>query len=164
MPTLSNFGIPHVIGLTVYNAVVIAEIVRSGVASLPRSQVEAASAIGLTRGQSLRLVQLPQAFRIMLPALISQLVVVVFKDTSLGFVILFPEVISFARIAIQTLSNPLQLYFVIAILFIAINYLLSRFAQWVERRLSRAVPAGATEPAVFTDESAALASTDRNGR
>ena len=74
-------------------------------ASLPRSQVEAASAIGLTRGQSLRLVQLPQAFRIMLPALISQLVVVVFKDTSLGFVILFPEVISFARIAIQTLGG-----------------------------------------------------------
>ena len=104
MPTLSNFGIPHVIGLTVYNAVVIAEIVRSGVASLPRSQVEAASAIGLTRGQSLRLVQLPQAFRIMLPTLISQLVVV-FKDTSLGFVILFPEVISFARIAIQTLGG-----------------------------------------------------------
>ena len=73
-------------------------------ASLPRSQAEAASAIGLTRGQSLRLVQLPQAFRIMLPTLISQLVVV-FKDTSLGFVILFPEVISFARIAIQTLGG-----------------------------------------------------------
>ena len=163
MPTLSNFGIPHVIGLTAYNAVVIAETVRSGVVSLPRSQVEAASAIGLTRGQSLRLVQLPQAFRIMLPALISQLVVV-FKDTSLGFVILFPEAISFARIAIQTLSNPLQLYFVIAILFIAINYLLSRFAQWVERRLSRAVPAAATKPAVFTDESAALTGTDRSGR
>jgi glutamate transport system permease protein len=163
MPTLSNFGIPHVIGLTAYNAVVIAETVRSGVVSLPRSQVEAASAIGLTRGQSLRLVQLPQAFRIMLPALISQLVVV-FKDTSLGFIILFPEAISFARIAIQTLSNPLQLYFVIAVLFIAINYLLSRFAQWVERRLSRAVPAAATKPAVFTDESAALTGTDRRGR
>jgi glutamate transport system permease protein len=154
-----------VIGLTAYNAVVIAEIVRSGVASLPRGQAEAASAIGLTHGQSLRLVQLPQAFRIMLPALISQLVVV-FKDTSLGFVILFPEVISFARIAIQTLGNPLQLYFVIAVLFIAINYLLGRFAQWVERRLSRAriVVAAPNTPAVFTDESAALTGMDRNGR
>jgi len=47
-------------------------------------------------------------------------------------------VISFARIAIQTLGNPLQLYFVIAVLFIAINYLLGRFAEWVARRLSRA--------------------------
>ena len=46
--------------------------------------------------------------------------------------------ISFARIAIQTLGNPLQLYFVIAVLFIAINYLLSRFAEWMARRLSRA--------------------------
>lgn len=153
-----------VIGLTAYNAVVIAEIVRSGVASLPRGQAEAASAIGLTRGQSLRLVQLPQAFRIMLPALISQLVVV-FKDTSLGFIILFPEVISFARIAIQTLGNPLQLYFVIAVLFIAINYLLGRFAQWVERRLSRTriVTVAANKPAVFTDESAALTGTGRDG-
>ncbi|MDQ3987778.1 MAG: amino acid ABC transporter permease [Actinomycetota bacterium] len=152
-----------VIGLTAYNAVVIAEIVRSGVASLPRGQAEAASAIGLTRGQSLRLVQLPQAFRIMLPALISQLVVV-FKDTSLGFIILFPEVISFARIAIQTLGNPLQLYFVIAVLFIAINYLLGRFAQWVERRLSRTriVTVAANKPAVFTEESAALTGMDRD--
>ena len=102
---------------------------------------------------------------IMLPALISQLVVV-FKDTSLGFIILFPEVISFARIAIQTLGNPLQLYCVIAVLFIAINYLLGRFAQWVERRLSRAriVTVAANTPAVYTDESAALTGMDRNRR
>ncbi|MGH9004623.1 MAG: amino acid ABC transporter permease, partial [Acidimicrobiia bacterium] len=60
-----------VIGLTGYNAVVIAEIVRAGVAALPRGQTEAAYAIGLTRGATLRLILLPQAFRIMLPALIS---------------------------------------------------------------------------------------------
>lgn len=131
-----------IIGLTAYNSVVIAEIVRSGVAALPRGQAEAAGALGLTRGQSLRLVQLPQAFRIMLPVLISQLVVV-FKDTSLGFIIVYPEAISFARIAIQSLNNPLQLYFVIAVIFITVNYLLSRFAVGVERRLGRArtVPA-----------------------
>lgn len=126
-----------VIGLTAYNSVVIAEIVRSGVAALPRGQSEAASALGLTRSQSLRLIQLPQAFRIMLPVLISQLVVV-FKDTSLGFIILYPEAIRSAGIAVQTLHNPLQLYFVVAVIFVAINYLLSRFAVWVERRLSRA--------------------------
>lgn len=137
-----------VIGLTAYNCVIIAEIVRAGIASLPRGQSEAASAIGLTRGQSLRLVQLPQAFRVMLPALISQLVVV-FKDTSLGFVILYPEVITFARIATQNpdLRNPLQLYFTIAVIFIAINYALSRFAQWVERRLSSARPSAPTASA-----------------
>jgi glutamate transport system permease protein len=126
-----------VIGLTAYNSVIIAEVVRSGVASLPRGQAEAAAAIGLTRGQSLRIVQLPQAFRVMLPALISQLVVI-FKDTSLGFIILYEESVRFARIAIQSLDNPLQLFFTLAVIFIAINYLLSRLAVWVERRLSRA--------------------------
>jgi glutamate transport system permease protein len=143
-----------VIGLTAYNSVIIAEIVRSGVASLPRGQAEAASAIGLTRLQSLRLIQLPQAFRVMLPALISQLVVV-FKDTSLGFIILYEESVRFVRIAIQELDNPIQLFFALAVIFIAINYLLSRFAVWVEWRLSRArtaKPTGPVEP-----ESSALA-------
>jgi glutamate transport system permease protein len=134
-----------VIGLTAYNSVIIAEIVRSGVASLPRGQAEAAAAIGLTRSQSLRLVQLPQAFRVMLPALISQLVVV-FKDTSLGFIILYEESVQFVRIAIQFLDNPLQLFFVLAVIFIAINYALTRFAEWVERRLSRARPTAVPRP------------------
>ena len=62
-----------VIGLTAYNSVVIAEIIRAGVQTLPRGQTEAAYAIGLTRGATLRLILLPQAFRVMLPALISQL-------------------------------------------------------------------------------------------
>jgi glutamate transport system permease protein len=126
-----------VIGLTAYNSVIIAEIVRSGVLSLPKGQAEAAAAIGLTRLQSLRLIQLPQAFRVMLPALISQLVVI-FKDTSLGFVILYMESVRFVRIAIQELDNPIQLFFTLAVIFIVINYLLGRFAEWVERRLSRA--------------------------
>ncbi len=130
-----------VIGLTAYNCVIIAEIVRSGIASLPRGQAEAGAAIGLTRGQSLRLIQLPQAFRVMLPALISQLVVV-FKDTSLGFIILYLESVRFARIAILELDNPLQLFFVLAVIFIVINYLLSRFAEWAERWLSRASTGG----------------------
>lgn len=151
-----------VIGLTAYNCVIIAEIVRSGVASLPRGQAEAGSAIGLTRGQSLRMVQLPQAFRVMLPALISQLVVV-FKDTSLGFIILYPESVRFVRIAIQQLDNPLQLFFALAVIFIVINYLLSRFAEWVERRLSRARTAGTPAAGAEEPETRALAGTSTTG-
>ncbi len=117
-----------VIGLTAYNSVIIAEIVRSGVASLPSGQAEAAAAVGLTRWQSLRMVQLPQAFRVMLPALISQLVVI-FKDTSLGFIILYEESVRFARIAIQELGNPLQLFFALAVIFIVVNYGLGKFAE-----------------------------------
>ncbi|MGH3794439.1 MAG: amino acid ABC transporter permease [Pseudonocardiaceae bacterium] len=127
-----------VIGLTAYNCVIIAEIVRAGLASLPRGQAEAAAAVGLSRGQSMRSILLPQAFRAMLPALISQLVVI-FKDTSLGFVILYAEAVRFVQIAIQIpeLRNPLQLYLTIGVIFILINYLLGKLAVWVERKLSR---------------------------
>jgi glutamate transport system permease protein len=124
-----------VIGLTTYNSVIIAEVMRAGIASLPRGQSEAAAAVGLTRGQALRVILLPQAVRVMLPALISQLVVI-FKDTSLGFVILYGEAVRFVAIAIQELHNPLQLYLTIGTLFILINYGLSKLAVWTERRLT----------------------------
>ena len=136
-----------VIGLTAYNAVVIAEIVRSGVAALPRGQTEAAYAIGLTRGATLRLVLLPQAFRIMLPALISQLVVIL-KDTSLGYFISYEELLRRGNLAVQDLGNPLQLYLLIGALFIAVNAALGRLAVVVERRISRGrrTPTGVAPP------------------
>jgi glutamate transport system permease protein len=125
-----------VIGLTAYNTVVIAEIIRAGVAALPRGQTEAAYAIGLTRGAALRLVLLPQAFRLMLPALISQLVVIL-KDTSLGAFISYEELLRRGNLAVQNLGNPLQLYLLVAAIFIAVNFTLSRLAVAVERRISR---------------------------
>ena len=132
-----------VIGLVGYNSVIIAEIVRSGVVSLPRGQAEAAAALGLTRGQSLRLVELPQAFRVMLPALISQLVVIV-KDTSLAAFIGLLELLRTGGLLVQTLRNPLQTYLLIGAIYVLVNYLLSRLAIWTERRLSRARSASDT--------------------
>jgi glutamate transport system permease protein len=126
-----------VIGLTAYNSVIIAEIIRAGVASLPRGQAEAGYSLGLTRGQVLSSILLPQAFRVMLPALISQLVVIV-KDTSLGFIISYEEFVRTANIIIQTLHNPIQTYAIVALIFIVINYGLGRLAEYVERRLSQA--------------------------
>jgi glutamate transport system permease protein len=142
-----------VIGLTLYNSVVIAEIVRAGINSLPKGQREAAESLGLTRGQVLRLVLLPQAFRAMLPALISQLVVVL-KDTSLGFIISYEETVRVAGQIVQVLSNPIQTYLLIAVIFIVVNYALSRFAIYVERRLSRG------KKVVKTDEGAAIVHAD----
>ena len=124
-----------VIGLVAYNSVVIAEILRAGVQALPRGQTEAAYAIGLTRGATLRLVLLPQAFRIMLPALIGQLVVVL-KDTSLGAFIGYEELLRRGNIGVQNLHNPIQLYLLIAGLFITMNFALSRLATAVEQRIS----------------------------
>ncbi len=126
-----------VIGLTLYNSVIIAEILRAGVAALPRGQREAALAVGMTPRRAMSTVQLPQAFRIMLPALISQ-VVVILKDTSLvalfGFYI---ELLDRGNQIRQTLGNPIQTFLIIGLLYIVINYALSRLATWLERRLSR---------------------------
>ncbi|MEU5561729.1 amino acid ABC transporter permease [Micromonospora musae] len=125
-----------VIGLTIYNSVVIGEILRSGMEGLPGGQAESAAAIGLSPLQTTRMILLPQAFRIMLPALISQLVVVL-KDTSLGFIISYEETLNIGKQIIGALGNPIQVYVVIAVLFIAVNYSLSKLAQYVQRRLAR---------------------------
>lgn len=125
-----------VIGLTLYNMVVIAEIVRSGMEGLPAGQREAALSLGLSPTQTTVFVLLPQAVRIMLPAIISQLVVVL-KDTSLGFIITYPELLHLGKTAVLNLRNPLQMYLVIGLIFLIINYTLSRLADWTERRLAR---------------------------
>ena len=134
-----------VIGLTAYNMVIFAEVVRAGVASLPRGQREAALATGLTNGQAMRLVLLPQAFRVMLPAIISQLVVVL-KDTSLiTFVANYDELLSQGESIRRNLDNPIQTFIVIALMYIAINYALGRLAHYLEGRQTRtAGRAGAT--------------------
>lgn len=134
-----------VLGLTAYNGVIIAEIIRSGVASLPRGQREAGLAIGMTPSQVMRAVQLPQAFRIMLPALISQLVVIV-KDTSLAAILgIYAETLRQARLISLNLDNPIQMFTIAALMFILLNYGLSRLAIWVEKRLSRAERSEAEE-------------------
>jgi glutamate transport system permease protein len=127
-----------VIGLTLYNMVVIGEILRSGMEGLPGGQREAAEAMGLSSFQTTRMILLPQAFRIMLPALISQLVVVL-KDTSLGFIISYEEVLRVSGQIIQALPepNPIQTYAVVGAIYILVNYLLSKLAVYVQRRLAR---------------------------
>jgi glutamate transport system permease protein len=127
---------PVIIALTIYNGIVIAEIIRSGMQNLPSGQREAASAIGLSPLQSTWLIQLPQAFRIMLPALISQMIVVL-KDTTLGYIVLYEEILQIAQQIILVLNNPIQVYVILGAIFILINYALSKLATYVERRLSR---------------------------
>jgi len=126
-----------VLGLTAYNCVIIAEIIRAGVASLPAGQMEAALAIGLTPGASMRLVLLPQAVRVMLPALISQIVVIL-KDTSLAAVLgLYTELLRQGNLIALNLDNPIQILSVVGVIFILINYSLSRLATWVDQRSVR---------------------------
>ncbi|TRW45035.1 amino acid ABC transporter permease [Georgenia yuyongxinii] len=123
-----------VFGLTLYNGSVIAELVRSGVYGLPRGQREAALAIGLTPGKSLRLVELPQALIAMMPSMISQLVVIL-KDTALGYLIAYSELLRSARLVGSSFANYLPALIVAAVMFIVINYTLTWVALRVARRL-----------------------------
>lgn len=125
-----------VLGLTFYNGSVFAELVRSGVHSLPRGQREAALAVGLRRAQSLRLVEVPQALLAMLPAIASQLVVIL-KDTALGYIITYPELLDAARRLGSSQGNILQSLVVAALIFIVINYALTRFASLLAGRVGR---------------------------
>ncbi len=125
-----------VTGLTLYNGAVIAEIVRSGVGSLPRGQSEAAAALGMSWGQTMRSILLPQAIASMLPVLISQLVVVL-KDTAIGYQITFLEMVRQGTVIGSTYSNFVPALIVIAVLMIGVNFALSAAATRLERRLRR---------------------------
>ncbi len=123
--------IAGIVGLTIYNSAVIGEIVRAGIASIPRGESEAARSLGLTYRQTMRWVVLPQALARMTPALVSQLITLI-KDTSLLFIIAAPELLSFGKSFFNFYGNLLETYFVIGCIFFAINYPLSRLARRLE--------------------------------
>ena len=125
-----------VTGLTLYNGSVIAELVRSGVHQLPRGQSEAGLSLGLTPGQVLRSIELPQALTAMLPALVGQLVVIL-KDSALGVAITYPELLQQGRDAGTAYAAVIPAYVVVALIFIVINYGLTVVAGRVERRINR---------------------------
>ena len=121
-------------GLTLYNGAVIAEIVRAGVHALPRGQSEAAEALGLRWGQIMRSILLPQAITSMLPVLVSQMVVVL-KDTAIGYQITFLEMVRQGTQVGSSYGNYIPALIVIALLMITVNFGLSSFAVWLEQRL-----------------------------
>jgi len=131
-----------VLALALYNSAVLAEIFRAGILSLDRGQREAASAIGLTEWQGMRLVILPQALRRMTPAIVSQ-VVTLLKDTSLGFFVGYQELLRRGQLSGQYDRNLLQSLVAVAVLYIAVNLTLSRLARRLEVRQRRRLHAGA---------------------
>ena len=122
-----------VIGLTLYNGSVLAEVFRAGILAVPRGQAEAAYAIGMRKTQVMTQVLLPQAVKIMLPAIISQCVVAL-KDTSLGYAILAPGLTSVGKSIYTEFGNQLQTVIVVASLYVAANLVLTAIATWVQRR------------------------------
>jgi glutamate transport system permease protein len=129
---LPLFGV--VVGLTVYNSCVLAELVRSGVYSLPRGQRESGLAIGLTPLQTLTTILLPQAITAMLPSMLSQLVVIL-KDSALGSMIAYSELLRAGTNLSTAFANLIPTMIVLAVMYIGINSGLTRLAGSVERRL-----------------------------
>lgn len=123
-----------VIALTVYNGSVIAEIVRSGIRSLPYGQTEAAQALGLRKSQMMWSILLPQAVTAMLPALISQMVVAL-KDTALGYQITYQEIVRQGQQMGAANGNTVPALIVVAVIMIVLNWALTFLATRVERRL-----------------------------
>lgn len=127
-----------VFGLAVYNMAVVAEILRAGLAALPKGQSEAGLSVGLSRMQTTLIIEMPQAVRIMLPALISQLVVLL-KDSSLGYIVGYTELLRVIKENRDYFGDRylIPIFLVGAITYIAINILVSRLAVWIERRMRR---------------------------
>lgn len=123
-----------VIGLTLYNGSVIAEVLRAGINSLPRGQVEAAQALGLSHGQTMRHILLPQAVAAMMPAIIAQMVIAL-KDSALGYQIGYVEVVRSGLQSASYYRNFFTVLVVVAIIMIIINYVLTRLAERIEAQL-----------------------------
>jgi glutamate transport system permease protein len=141
-----------VTGLTLYNGSVLAEAFRAGVRSVPRGQSEAGYAIGLRKSQVMAQILIPQAARAMLPVIVSQLVVLV-KDTALGYIISYSELL---QLGVNNLAanfgNVVQAAIVAAAIYIAVNATLTAVAGWLSRRTRRTGHAPrATGPAVLAD-------------
>jgi polar amino acid transport system permease protein len=125
------------IALVLFDAAYLAEIVRSGIQSLPKGQFEAARSLGLSYIRAMRLVVLPQALRHMLPSLVNQFVSTI-KETSLGYIIGLAEVSLIAtQINTQVFTLPTQIYLTLGMTYFLLCFGLSRLAYALERRLSR---------------------------
>jgi glutamate transport system permease protein len=165
------FGIPFLIdgpvpafwavvsALTLYNGSVLAEAFRAGIRSIPSGQSEAGYAVGMRKGQVMQHILLPQAARAMLPVIVSQLVVLL-KDTALGYIIAYTEML---QRGVNDLSanrgNVVAAAIVIAGIYVLINSLLTTLANWLDRRTKR----GGRAPRVSAEQPPSAAVIEPQG-
>lgn len=135
----SRAGLAVMIALTIYTAAVNAELLRAGILSLDHAQTEAARSLGMTYWQAMRLVVLPQAFRRILAPLIAQFTILL-KDTSLGAIIGFVELQRRAGILYNRDFNPMEVLYVVALIYFVLNYALGLSSRLVERNQPRVQP------------------------
>jgi glutamate transport system permease protein len=122
-----------VIALMLYNGAVLAEVFRAGIQAVPKGQAEAAYALGMSKTQVMRMILLPQAVKIMLPAIISQMVVAL-KDTSLGYAVAAPGLTEVGDQINKQFNNQIPVMMVVAALYIGANLVLTALATAVQKR------------------------------
>jgi His/Glu/Gln/Arg/opine family amino acid ABC transporter permease subunit len=131
----ADFELPRfwagVLGLTLYTSAVLAEIIRAGIVSLPRGQTEASRALGLSQAQTMRFVILPQALRLMVPAMMAQLTTVI-KDTSLVGTIGVFEFLRQAKTIFTQFFNPIEVLLIVAVVYFVICFALSQASRRLE--------------------------------
>ena len=131
----SDFELPRfwagVLGLSMYTSAVLAEIIRAGIVSLPRGQTEAARALGLSHPSTMRFVILPQALRMMVPAMMAQLTTII-KDTSLVGTIGVFELLKQGRTIYTQFFNPIEVLLIVATIYFVICYTLSQLSRRLE--------------------------------
>lgn len=120
-----------VLGLSLYTSAVLAEIIRAGIVSLPRGQTEAARALGLSHPVTMRFVILPQALRMMVPAMMAQLTTII-KDTSLVGTIGVFELLKQGRTIYTQFFNPIEVLLIVSVIYFVICFTLSQFSRRLE--------------------------------
>ncbi|MBX3502573.1 MAG: amino acid ABC transporter permease [Alphaproteobacteria bacterium] len=123
------------VGLTLYTAAFVAEIVRSGILALHKGQSEAAAAIGLSRGQSMRLVLLPQALRVIVPPMTSVFLNIT-KNSSLAIAIGYPDLVSSINVTINQTGQAIENVLIIMAAYLTVSLSISLFMNWYNRQIA----------------------------
>lgn len=123
------------ITFTLFEAAYYSEIMRAGIQSIPRGQVSAGFALGMSYGQTMRLVVLPQAFRNMLPVLLTQ-TIILFQDTSLVYAIGAYDLLKGFEVAGKNFNRPVETYLLAALVYLVICFTLSRLVKRLQARIA----------------------------
>ncbi|WP_133702661.1 amino acid ABC transporter permease [Roseateles toxinivorans] len=123
-----------IITFTVFEAAYYSEIMRAGIQSVSRGQVQAAQAVGMTYGQSMRFIVLPQAFRNMLPVLLTQ-TIILFQDTSLVYAIGAYDLLKGFEVAGKNFNRPVETYLVAAVVYFVICFSLSMLVRRLQKKI-----------------------------
>ena len=125
-----------IVALTLFTSAYMSEIVRAGITGIPKGQMEAAISTGLSHGQAMFYIILPQALRNMIPSFVNQFVSMI-KDTSLAFIVGVTELTQIAtQINNRTMLYPTEIFLFIAVIYFVICFAFTELSRWLERRLA----------------------------